>query len=401
MYKKNRYSTKSFTSRSSNHLLTQRAYLLSKKFGPVAAKEFSFEMLSKATNCFAEENMIGDGGFGAVYLGSLKDGRRIAVKRLHHDKFKRMEHFYNEIQIVSSLNHPNLVELYGFCCQDATDLLLVFEFVSNGSLYEQLHGPEKPPMPWKTRLMIAMETAEALDYLHNSVKPPIYHRDVKTSNILLDDKLHVKLADFGLSRFVPLEATHVSTAPQGSPGYLDPEYHKCYQLTDKSDVYSFGVVLVELISGQLAVDMSRNRNDINLSSMALMKIGCGKWEDLVDPRLEMEKDQEMETAVKKVVELAFLCLNEEKDSRPNMKYVADTLRALCRESGIYKEGDDSFSFHVDINLTAENETKQLIYVKSTSKPKRPADSLSSARWPSSQASSFSGWSSSQASSFQS
>ncbi|KAH7299550.1 hypothetical protein KP509_24G017700 [Ceratopteris richardii] len=379
-YKRRPYYTRSFRNVSRNRILTERVHALSKKFGPVAAAEFSFAKLSKATNSFADENMIGDGGFGAVYLGVLKAGHKVAVKRLYHDNFKRIEHFYNEIRILSSLDHPNLVKLYGFCCQDQRDLLLVFEYASNGTVFDQLHDPERPPMPWSTRLNIARETAEALCYLHNSVSPPIYHRDVKTSNILLDDKLHVKLADFGLSRMVPLEASHVSTVPQGSPGYLDPDYHHCYQLTNKSDVYSFGVVLVELVSAKLAVDMSRDRREINLSSMALMKIGCGMWQDLVDPRLEMSENSQVERTVKQVLELSFLCLNEDKDSRPTIDYVVDVLRRLCKESGFDSHYDNSFLSTLDARhpLSVEDEGRQSIDFKSSSRSRNLIDfSLSS------------------------
>ena len=279
--------------------------------------------------------MIGDGGFGAVYLGILKDGRKVAIKRLYHDNFRKMDQFYNEIKVLSSFQHPHLVKFYGFCCEDDRDLLLVFEYASKGTVWDQLHdkdGMALKPFPWKLRLKIACETAEALSYLHNKLDPPIYHRDVKTTNILLDENFSVKVADFGLSRLVPIDVTHVTTAPQGSPGYVDPDYHQCYQLTDKSDVYSFGVVLVELVSAQLAVDMSRNRDDINLSSLALTKIACGAWKELVDPSLHMDAEMDKEGSVKAVLDLAFTCLQEEKDDRPTMKQVAETLIDIRRKS---------------------------------------------------------------------
>eukprot|EP00250_Pteridium_aquilinum_P022314 c25349_g2_i3 orf=182-2350(-) len=394
-HRKRGYLTKSLLSLSSNRsssknsLVTQRAYMLSKKFGPVATREFSFATLSKATKSFAAENMIGDGGFGAVYLGILRDGCKVAIKRLYHDNFRRMDHFYNEIKILSSIDHPNLVKLYGFCCEDSRDLLLVFEYASNGTVFDQLHDDTKPAMPWKTRLNIARETAEALAYLHSSVTPPIYHRDVKTTNILLDDDLGVKLADFGLSRFIPLEASHVSTAPQGTPGYLDPDYHQCYQLTDKSDVYSFGVVLVELVSAKLAVDMSRDRREINLSSLALMKIGCGAWEDLVDPNLGIKENPDVEMMVKRVLEMAFMCLNAEKDNRPTMKSVAESLATLCNEFGCGSGSDNNaFSFRMDMNvLSPVHETSHLIKTKSNSISPDSRGSIPSSNWMSSNASS--------------
>ena len=306
-------------------------------------KEFAYEELVKATGSFSEDNMIGDGGFGVVFLGVLPSGHKVAIKRLYHDNFRRMDQFYNEMKILSSFRHPNLVRLYGFCCQDDRDLLLVFEYASKGTVWDQLHGEKSNrtssnTLSWEVRLGIACETAQALSYLHNNVHPPIYHRDVKTTNLLLDEELHVKVADFGLSRLVPLDVTHISTAPQGTPGYVDPDYHKCYQLTDKSDVYSFGVVLVELVSAQAAVDTSRKRGEINLSSLALTKIASGVWKELVDPSLDIANDPHVEKMVKSMLELAFTCLQEEKDDRPSMKEVAGTLLNICKQSG-YEYGN--------------------------------------------------------------
>ncbi|KAG0462901.1 hypothetical protein HPP92_021377 [Vanilla planifolia] len=175
---------------------------------------------------------------GSVYKGELKDGRVVAVKRLFENNYRRLEQFMNEVKILSLLCHPNLVRLYGCTSRRSRELLLTV-------------------LPWHTRMRIAIETADALHYLH-STEPPIIHRDVKTNNILLDKGFHVKVADFA-SRLVPVDATHVSTAPQGTPGYVDPEYHRCFQLTDRSDVYSFGVVLLELISSKPALDVTRER----------------------------------------------------------------------------------------------------------------------------------------------
>lgn len=333
-----------FTSRSAPNSnskpWSQRAQLLSSRLGPICAQEYSYQELLEATHDFADDHIIGDGGFGSVYLGTLKDGRLIAVKRLFHDNFSRMDHFYNEIQILSRLDHPNLVKFYGFCCEDDKDLLLVFEYLRNGSVFDQLHhedvqafegaSPRGAGIPsWRVRLTLAMETAEALCYLHNSISPPILHRDVKTTNILLDEGFHAKLADFGLSRLVPLDVTHVSTAPQGTPGYVDPEYHSCYRLTDKSDVYSFGVVLMELVSSKKAVDMSRSEKEINLSSMALLKEKQGTVKELVDTQCwQTEEDTDVELVVGEVMQLAFQCLQPEKVDRPCMRDVAASLTKL-------------------------------------------------------------------------
>eukprot|EP00253_Pinus_taeda_P025689 PITA_25689 len=294
---------------------------------------FSYEELRQATNCFHKENEIGDGGYGSVYLGKLRDGRTVAIKRLYQENSRRAEQFFNEVAIFSSLNHPYVVSLFGYTPADSPELLLVYEFVSNGTLADHLHGHRKGPkgLPWNIRLNIAIQTAQALAFLH-SVDPPIFHRDVKSSNILLDEQFNVKVADFGLCRVVPVNSSHVSTLPQGTPGYVDPEYHQCYLLTEKSDVYSFGVVLVEIISAKLAVDINRKRGEINLAFMAISKIQQGVLDELLDPQLEIGKNDEGTVMVSAVAELAFRCLASEGDDRPHMKDVVgqlEQIRAAC------------------------------------------------------------------------
>uniref|UniRef100_A0A0D9UWI3 Protein kinase domain-containing protein n=1 Tax=Leersia perrieri TaxID=77586 RepID=A0A0D9UWI3_9ORYZ len=309
---------------------------LTKEFslsGLTSTHIFTYEELDDATDGFSDANELGVGGFGTVYKGKLRDGSTVAVKRLYKNSYKSVEQFQNEVGILSRLRHPNLVTLYG--CTSPTnshDLLLVYEFVPNGTLADHLHGriATTTILDWPTRLAVAVETASALNYLHN-VDPPVVHRDVKTNNILLDEDYHVKVADFGLSRLFPADgATHVSTAPQGTPGYLDPMYHRCYQLTDKSDVYSFGVVLVELISSKPAVDMSRRGGDVNLSNMAVHMIQCYEIDRLVDPRIGYGSDGETKRTVDLVAEVAFRCLQPEQDVRPAIGEVLDVLREAQR-----------------------------------------------------------------------
>ncbi|KAG1334749.1 putative LEAF RUST 10 DISEASE-RESISTANCE LOCUS RECEPTOR-LIKE PROTEIN KINASE-like 1.1 [Cocos nucifera] len=296
---------------------------------------FTYEELEEATNGFSASKELGDGGFGTVYKGKLRDGRVVAVKRLYEHNYKREEQFMNEVEILSRLHHQNLVSLYGCTSRHSRELLLVYEYVPNGTVADHLHGPraQEGALTWPIRLNIAIETADALGYLH-AVEPQIIHRDVKTNNILLDNSFHVKVADFGLSRLFPLDATHVSTAPQGTPGYVDPEYHQCYQLTDKSDVYSFGVVLAELISSKPAVDTNRTRHDINLANMTTRKVQNCQLDQLVDPSLGYQTDWEMKTMITLVAELAFRCLQLERDMRPSIKEVLEVLREI--ESGQYK-----------------------------------------------------------------
>lgn len=267
--------------------------------------------------------------------GKLRDGRDVAVKRLYENNYRRVEQFMNEVEILTRLRHPNLVSLYGCTSRHSRELLLVYEFVPNGTVADHLHGDRANSglLTWPIRFNIAIETASALCYLHRSI---VVHRDVKTNNILLDCSFSVRVADFGLSRLFPLDVTHVSTAPQGTPGYVDPEYHQCYQLTEKSDVYSFGVVLIELISSLPAVDISRDRSEINLSNYAIKKIQKCAFHELIDPHLGFHSDLEVNRMTTLVAELAFRCLQPDKEIRPSMDKVLEILKEI--ESGKHELG---------------------------------------------------------------
>ncbi|KAM0001970.1 putative protein kinase RLK-Pelle-WAK-LRK10L-1 family [Helianthus debilis subsp. tardiflorus] len=313
------------TSKASETSETSKEFTKSTYFG---AQVFTYEELEVATDNFNDSRQLGDGGFGAVYFGKLLDGREVAVKRLYENNFKRVEQFINEVRILTGLDHENLVKLYGCTSKRSKALLLVYEYIPNGTIADHLHGKlantSSSLFSWSIRLNIAIQTADALAYLHKS---GIIHRDVKTNNILLDKSFQVKVADFGLSRLFE-NVTHVSTAPQGTPGYVDPEYYQCYQLTDKSDVYSFGVVLVELISSLPAVDTSRHRLDINLANMAVTKIQNHTLSELVDKSIGFETNDLVRRMTTLVAELAFRCLQHDKDMRPTMKEVVETLKGI-------------------------------------------------------------------------
>ncbi|KAJ6721180.1 LEAF RUST 10 DISEASE-RESISTANCE LOCUS RECEPTOR-LIKE PROTEIN KINASE-LIKE 1.4 [Salix viminalis] len=266
--------------------------------------------------------------------GKLKDGREVAVKRLYEHNYKRVKQFMNEVEILTRLHHKNLVCLYGCTSRRSRELLLVYEYIPNGTVADHLHGDlaKSSPLTWPIRMSIAIETACALAYLHAS---DIIHRDVKTNNILLDTNFSVKVADFGLSRLFPSDATHVSTVPQGTPGYVDPEYHQSYQLTDKSDVYSFGVVLIELISSMPAVDITRHRHEINLSNLAIIKIQKCAFDELIDSGLGYNSDEEVKRMTTSVAELAFQCLHHDKEMRPSMENVLHQLKIIqCGEESL-------------------------------------------------------------------
>ncbi|XP_044505176.1 LEAF RUST 10 DISEASE-RESISTANCE LOCUS RECEPTOR-LIKE PROTEIN KINASE-like 1.4 isoform X2 [Mangifera indica] len=300
---------------------------LAKESTYFGAQVFSYAELEEATNNFDSSKELGDGGFGIVYYGVLKDGRSVAVKRLYESTVKRVEQFKNEIEILTRLRHRNLVALYGCTSRHSRELLLVYEYIPNGTVADHLHGnrSKSDSLSWSIRMNIAIETAEALAFLHAS---DVIHRDVKTNNILLDNRFHVKVADFGLSRFFPTNVTHVSTAPQGTPGYVDPQYYQCYQLTEKSDVYSFGVVLIELISSLEAVDTNRHRDDINLASMAINRIQNRALNELIDPYIGFEQDYAVRNMVTSVAELAFRCLQQDREDRPSMQEILQLLKEI-------------------------------------------------------------------------
>ncbi|XP_006341577.1 probable serine/threonine-protein kinase At1g18390 isoform X1 [Solanum tuberosum] len=307
---------------------------------------FDYNELEEATNSFDSSKELGEGGFGTVYKGKLRDGRVVAVKRLYENNYKRVEQFRNEIEILTRLRHRNLVTLYGCTSRHGRELLLVYEYISNGTVADHLHGEFSKPgsLSWNTRMSISIETASALAFLHNS---EVIHRDVKTNNILLDSNFCVKVADFGLSRLFPTDVTHVSTAPQGTPGYVDPQYHECYQLTSKSDVYSFGVVLIELISSLPAVDICRHRQEINLSNMAINKIQSNALHELVDSNLGFDSNDLVKLMITAVAELAFQCLQNDRDLRPSMPEVLEALLGIqsmdktATEIGKPSPGDDA------------------------------------------------------------
>ncbi|XP_010644067.1 LEAF RUST 10 DISEASE-RESISTANCE LOCUS RECEPTOR-LIKE PROTEIN KINASE-like 1.1 isoform X2 [Vitis vinifera] len=343
---------------------------------------FPYTELEEATNYFDPDREIGDGGFGSVYHGQLRDGREVAVKRLYENNYRRVEQFMNEVQILTRLRHRNLVSLYGCTSRHSRELLLVYEFIPNGTVADHLHGDRADSglLTWPIRLSIAIETATALCYLHAS---DVVHRDVKTSNILLDNSFCVKVADFGLSRLFPTDVTHVSTAPQGTPGYVDPEYHQCYQLTDKSDVYSFGVVLIELISSLPAVDISRHRHEINLSNYAINKIQKCAFHELMDPHLGFDSDLAVNRMTTLVAELAFRCLQPDKEMRPSMDEVLEILKEIESDKHELENMDtaaDSVGSSMRKPPSPSPDCDEVGLLKSA--PLMPSPDTVIARWPS-------------------
>ncbi|KAK9277457.1 hypothetical protein L1049_007001 [Liquidambar formosana] len=304
---------------------------------------FTYEELESSTNKFDPKRKIGDGGFGSVYLGQLQDARIVAVKYLHRHQTSAAaavrafftKSFCNEILILSSLDHPNLVKLHGYC-SDPRGLLLVYDYVPNGTLADHLHGPKslyrKGSLTWQVRVDIALQTAMSIEYLHFSVEPAIVHRDITSSNIFVEKDMRIKVGDFGLSRLLVFPDTsssssgYVWTGPQGTPGYLDPDYYRSFRLTEKSDVYSFGVVLLELVTGMKAVDQSRDKREMALADLVVSRIQMGLLHQVVDPVLVL--DGEAMDGVAAVAELAFRCVAADKDDRPDSKEVVAELKRI-------------------------------------------------------------------------
>ncbi|XP_027092767.1 wall-associated receptor kinase-like 14 [Coffea arabica] len=288
---------------------------------------YHYKEVEKATESFSEKRRLGTGAYGTVYSGKLHNDEWVAIKRIRHRDTESTEQVLNEIKLISTVSHPNLVRLLG-CSIEKGEQILVYEFMPNGTLSQHLQREKGNGLPWAVRITIAAETAQAIAYLHNAVHPPIYHRDIKSSNILLDYNYKSKVADFGLSRLGMVESSHISTAPQGTPGYLDPQYHQHFHLSDKSDVYSFGVVLLEIITGLKAVDFNRPQHEINLANLAVDRIGKGCLHEIIDPFLEPHKDPWTISSTHKVAELAFRCLAFHRDMRPSMMEVAIELEQI-------------------------------------------------------------------------
>uniref|UniRef100_A0A0D9VB01 non-specific serine/threonine protein kinase n=1 Tax=Leersia perrieri TaxID=77586 RepID=A0A0D9VB01_9ORYZ len=287
-------------------------------------KDFTFEELSHGTNDFSDSALIGQGGYGKVYRGILSDGTVVAIKRAQQGSLQGSKEFFTEIELLSRLHHRNLVSLLGYCDEE-DEQMLVYEFMPNGTLRDHLSVRSKEPLNFPMRLRIALGSSRGILYLHTEADPPIFHRDIKATNILLDSKFIAKVADFGLSRLAPEPETegsapgHVSTVVKGTPGYLDPEYFLTHKLTDKSDVYSLGVVFLELLTGMQPISHGRNivREVVaaNQSGMIL---------SVVDSRMGSYPTE----CVEKFAALALRCCRDETDARPSMMEVMRELETI-------------------------------------------------------------------------
>ncbi|RZC93822.1 hypothetical protein C5167_029463 [Papaver somniferum] len=292
-----------------------------------AARIFIIEELRNMTDNFNPSRIIGKGGHGTVYKGMLPSGEIVAIKKSKLVDESQVDQFINEVVILSQIKHRHIVKLLG-CCLETEVPLLIYEFVSNGTLSHHLHVEQEDGeslLSWQLRVRIASEIAGALAYLHSDAYMPIFHRDIKPTNILLDEKHKAKVADFGLSRSIPVDKTHLTTLVQGTFGYMDPEYFHTSQFTDKSDVYSFGIVLVELLTGEKPVSVVRHEEEKGLALYLIKSMKEDRLFEILDSRVLNEADED---DVLVVAKLAERCLKLNGKKRPTIKEVSHILGVL-------------------------------------------------------------------------
>ncbi|KAI3763357.1 hypothetical protein L1987_53813 [Smallanthus sonchifolius] len=304
-------------------------------------QQFTFSEVKNITNNF--KTVIGRGGFGTVYHG-YNGNDQVAVKMLTESSFQGYKEFQAEVKLLTDVRHKNITSLVGYC-NDNNHKGIIYEYMANGNIEKHLFDGSPNVLSWETRLQIACDAAEGLEYMHHGCRPPIVHRDVKPSNILLNEGFQAKLADFRMSRaFTTEDATYVSTVVAGTRGYLDPEYYLTNRLTEKSDVYSFGVVLLELITSRRAIS-----GDINIIGWVNSTVAKGSVDNLIDPRLDGDFNI---NAAWKIVELAIACVSHTSIKRPTMNNVVVELKNCLQADKTSNGKPNNQSGYIPFNLEA-------------------------------------------------
>ncbi|KAL9248791.1 putative serine/threonine-protein kinase [Drosera capensis] len=301
---------------------------------------YTLRELEVATDGFAHENVIGEGGYGIVYKGVLEDNIFIAVKNLLNNRGQAEREFKVEVEAIGRVRHKNLVRLLGYCAEGA-HRMLVYEYVNNGNLEQWLHGDVGPssPLTWEIRMNIILGTAKGLTYLHEGLEPKVVHRDIKSSNILLDKRWNSKVSDFGLAKLLGSERNYVTTRVMGTFGYVAPEYASTGMLTERSDVYSFGILLVEIITGRNPVDYSRPPGEVNLIDWLKTMVSSRNAEGVLDPMLP---EKPSSRALKRALLVALRCVDPNAQKRPKMGHIVHMLEA------------DEFPYRDDRNAVRDN-----------------------------------------------
>ncbi|XP_074307369.1 putative receptor-like protein kinase At5g18500 [Silene latifolia] len=286
---------------------------------------FTLRDLETATSRFSKQNVIGEGGYGVVYHGELINGTQVAVKRLFNNLGQAEKEFTVEVEAIGHVRHKNLVRLLGYCIE-GTHRLLVYEYVNNGNLEQWLHGAMRQHgnLTWEARMKVLTGTAKALAYLHEAIEPKVVHRDIKSSNILIDDEFNAKVSDFGLAKLLGAGKTHIATRVMGTFGYVAPEYANSGLLNEKSDVYSFGVVLLEAITGRDPVDYGRPQNEVNLVDWLKTMVANRRADEVVDPSMDTMPSTR---ALKRALLTALRCVDPDSQKRPKMGQVARMLES--------------------------------------------------------------------------
>ncbi|XP_058780872.1 probable receptor-like serine/threonine-protein kinase At4g34500 [Vicia villosa] len=315
---------------------------------------YGLKELENATDGFSEGNVIGEGGYGIVFRGILHDGSVVAVKNLLNNKGQAQKEFKVEVEAIGKVRHKNLVGLVGYCAEGA-QRMLVYEYVDNGNLEQWLHGDVGPvsPLTWDIRMKIAVGTAKGLAYLHEGLEPKVVHRDVKSSNILLDKKWNARVSDFGLAKLLGSGKSYVTTRVMGTFGYVSPEYASTGMLNESSDVYSFGILLMELVTGRSPIDYSRPPAEMNLVDWFKGMVASRRGDELVDPFIEIQPSPR---SLKRALLVCLRCIDLDAYKRPKMGQIIHMLEA------------DDFPFRSDLRTREKDyvpsqadESKKVLY----------------------------------------